>query len=244
MEQANTNTPVIQPQYYPVQNMVVPTPMQQESWTLKEKLVYSLIGLVVVGGTIFVARKMVLNRKADKEANKSFDDGSDATYATQIKMAFENDGWPGTNTNALRTVLRQISSKDELKAVAKSYENHYHQNMYDDMKSELQSTEYNEMLQILAAKPQKKGTVSQVVAYEAWAKRMKAAFDKVYGPFPGTDSDAIVAVFNEIPTQAVFVQVAARYKMMYGTNMLDDLKSESEFGQYDNWMKIITSKPQ
>jgi hypothetical protein len=32
------------------------------------------------------------------------------------------------------------------------------------------------------------------------------------------------------------------YKKAYGTSMLDDLKSESEFGQYEEWMKIITAK--
>lgn len=73
---------------------------------------------------------------------------------------------------------------------------------------------------------------------------MKAAFDKTYGFLPGTDENAIVAVFNEIPNQAAFVQVTAAYKQLYATNMLDDLKSESEFGQYGDWMKIITSKPQ
>ncbi len=117
-------------------------------------------------------------------------------------------------------------------------------NLLDDMSSELQTTEYSEMMQIMDAKPKKKEAVAPSVAYKAWAKRMKAAFDKTYGFLPGTDGDAIVAVFNEIPNQAAFVQVADAYKKLYGTNMLDDLKSEGEFGQYDDWMKIITSKPQ
>jgi hypothetical protein len=112
------------------------------------------------------------------------------------------------------------------------------------MSSELQTTEYNEMMQIMDAKPKKKEQVDQSIAYEAWAKRLKAAFDKTYGFLPGTDSDAIVAVFTEIPNQAAFVQVSAAYKKLYTTNLLDDLKSESEFGQYGDWMKIITSKPQ
>jgi hypothetical protein len=242
MEQVIPYSQAMQTGSFPAPENALPA-VTQDSWTLKEKLVYSLIGFVVVGGTIWAVRRMVLKRIADKEANKSFEDGTPATYATQIKMAFENDGWPGTNTEALRTALQQISSKEEFAKVRDSYKSHYHANMLDDMKSELQSTEYNEMLQILAAKPDKKGQVSSELVYRAWAKRMKAAFDKSYGPFPGTDGDAIVAVFTEIPTQGAFVQVAARYKMMYGSNMLDDLKSESEFGQYDTWMKIITTKP-
>ena len=245
MQNAITTYPqAIQPTWMPMPNVAFPTPQQQETWTLKEKLIYSLIGLVVVGGTIYIARKMILNRVSNNEENKSFDDGSTATYAKQIKMAYENDGWPGTDTNALRTILREIPSKDEFTKVTKSYQKLYNSNLIKDMSSELQSTEYNEMMEILAAKPQKKGQVNPNIAYEAWAKRMKAAFDKTYGFLPGTDADAIVAVFNEIPNQAAFVQVAAAYKKLYGTNMLDDLKSESEFGQYGDWMKIITSKPQ
>ncbi len=223
--------------------VVAPTQQQQETWTLKEKLIYSLIGIVVVGGTLYIARKIILNRISNKEEDKTFDDGSAATIAKQIKMAFENDGWPGTDTPALRTSLQQINSKDEFNKVMKSYQKLYNSNLLKDMSDELQTTEYNEMLQIIAAKPKKKGQVPSTVAYEAWAKRMKAAFDKTYGFLPGTDENAIVAVFNEIPTQGAFVQVALAYKKLYGTNMLDDLKSESEFGQYSDWMQIITSKP-
>lgn len=240
--------PYIQPSQPGNINTSVPTPViapsqqQQETWTLKEKLIYSLIGIVVVGGTLYIARKIILNRISNNEENKTLDDGSSATYAKQIKMAFENDGWPGTDTPALRTALQQISSRDEFNKVMKSYQKLYTSNLLKDMSDELQSTEYNEMLQIIAAKPLKKGQVPTSVAYEAWAKRMKAAFDKTYGFLPGTDENAIVAVFNEIPTQTVFIQVALAYKKLYGTNMLEDLKSESEFGQYDDWMKIITSK--
>lgn len=222
--------------------VIAPSQSQQETWTLKEKLIYSLIGIVVVGGTMYIARKIILSRISDKEENKTFDDGSSATTAKQIKMAFENDGWLGTDTPALRITLRQISSKDEFNKVMKSYQKLYNSNLLKDMSDELQSTEYNEMLQILAAKPQKKGQVTSSVAYDAWAKRLKAAFDKSYGFLPGTDENAIVAVFNEIPTQSAFIQVALSYKKMYGTNMLEDLNSESEFGQYADWMKIITSK--
>ena len=250
MQNAVTTYPqAMQPTWMPMPNVAFPTPQQQETWTLKEKLIYSLIGLVVVGGTIYIARKMILNRVANKEENKTFDDGSNATYAKQIKMAFENDGWPGTDTNALRNTLREIPSQNDFDKVKKSYEKLYstptHKaNLLTDLSSELQTTEYNEMMQIVDAKPMKKGQVAPSIAYKAWAKRMKAAFDKTYGFLPGTDGDAIVAVFNEIPNQAAFVQVAAAYKQLYGTNMLDDLKSESEFGQYGDWMKIITSKPQ
>jgi hypothetical protein len=230
-----------QPQTVPVQ-AVQPTQQDKETWTLKEKILFSLLGVVVVGGTIYIGRKVILNKIANKEENKSFEDGTSATSAKQIKMAFENDGWPGTDTESLRSTLREIPSKEEFAKVVKSYQKLYNGNLIKDMSDELQSTEYNEMLQILAAKPDKKGQAPSPIAYTAWAKRMKAAFDKEYGFFGGTDAEAIIAVFNEIPTQTAFVKVAVEYKRLYGTNMLEDMKSESEFGQYDDWMKIITAK--
>jgi hypothetical protein len=216
--------------------------LKERGMSVKEKLIYSAIGLAVLGGGVYFGRKLILNKVANKEENQSFEDGSSATIAKQIKMAFDNDGWWGTNTTALRNALRQISSKDEFAKVQKSYQKLYNSNLLKDMSDELQSTEYNEMLQIIAGKPTKKGQTPTVNAYDAWAKRLKAAFDKVYGFLPGTDADAVVAVFNEIPTQTAFIQTAVSYKKLYGTNMLEDMQSEAEFGQYADWMKIITVK--
>lgn len=224
------------------QQVTFPASEPKEVWTVKEKILYSLLGMVVVGGTVYLGRKIILSTIAGKEENKSFEDGSSATNAKQIKMAFENDEWPGTNTALLRETLRQVSSREEFAKIVKSYQKLYNANLLKDMSDELQSTEYNEMLQILAAKPEKKGQVPTNVAYSAWAKRMKAAFDKSYGFLPGTDSEAVIAVFNEIPSQKAFIQVAVAYHSLYGTNMLEDLNSEGEFGQYQEWMKIITAK--
>jgi len=218
------------------------TAPKEQGMSVKEKIIYSAIGLAVLGGGVYFGRKLILNKVANKEENQSFEDGSSVTIAKQIKMAFENDGWFGTNTTALRNALRQISSKDEFAKVQKSYQKLYNSNLLKDMADELQSTEYNEMLQIIAGKPTKKGQAPTVNAYDAWAKRLKAAFDKSYGFLPGTDGDAVVAVFNEIPTQTAFIQTAVSFKKLYGTNMLDDMKAEAEFGQYVEWMKIITTK--
>lgn len=232
----------------PVQAYVVATTQQPtEAWTLKEKIVYSLLGLVGVGGSIWLGRKIILNRAANKEQKNSFEDGTSATIAKQIKMAFENDGWWGTNVTALRQTLTSVASKDDWNKVLKSYEMLYSTptakaNLLKDMSDELQSTEYNEMMQIIDAKPQKKGQASAINQYRAWAKRLKAAFDKQYGFLPGTDDVAITTTLNEIPTQAAFIQMGVEYKRLYGTNVMDDLKAESEFGQYDDWMTIIFQK--
>lgn len=237
--QANQTTQTTQP--VPIQKTETTT-QPKETWTLKERIVYSLLGLVGVGGTIWLGRKIILNARANKEQNKTFEDGTPATIAKQIKMAFENDGWPGTDTKALRQVLVSIQSQDDWNKVVKSYEKLFNRNLLKDLSDELQSTEYNEMLQIIDAKPLKRGQAPTGNQYRAWAKRMKAAFDKSYGFLPGTDEAALVATLNEIPTQAAFIQVGVEYHRLYGTNMIEDMKSESEFGQYDDWMLIIVQK--
>jgi hypothetical protein len=132
--------------------------------------------------------------------------------------------------------------------VANSYQKLYSTPLYKDMSDELQSTEYNEMLAIIEAKPDridKKGKNPPVITakhYEEWAKRLKAAFDKTYGPFPGTDEEAVKAVFTEMPTQSAFIETAKAYYKLYNSNMLDDLKDE--MNDWQDYMKIITSKPQ
>jgi len=219
----------------------------EQGFTLKEKIQYSLLGIVVVGGAFLIGRNIVKKAEAKHEQKKTLDDGSAPTYAKQIKMAFQNDGWPGTNKDALRQAIRDIPSKSEFRKVMTSYQKLYNSSLLGDMQKELKSTEYDEMLYIVSAKPEtynpNKPQPLTTEQLDAWAKRLKAAFDITYGPFPGTDEQAIKAVFLEIPTQAVFSQVGVVYKSIYGNDLITDLKSELEFWEYDPMMQIINNKP-
>lgn len=216
--------------------------LKDESWTLKEKVVYGLLAAVGVGGSIYIGRKLILNAISSKEELKSFEDGTPATIAKQIKMAFENDGWWGTNTVALRAALISVVSQEDWDKIIKSYQKQYNSNLIHDLSDELQSTELNEMMQIINSKPLKKGQAPQVNQFRAWAKRLKASFDKDYGFLPGTDSVAVKVTLEEIPTQSAFIKVGVEYKTLYGTNILDDLKGEAEFRQYNEWLQIIVKK--
>jgi hypothetical protein len=213
--------------------------------TLKEKILYSLLGIGMVGGGIFFGRKLVVKGIANREEKKSFEDGSSATYAKQLKMAFDNDGWWGTDIEKVRSTFREIPSKQVFQSVQDSYKKLYTTNLISDLSNELQTTEYNEMLQIIAQKPDKTGgkPISSTVKYEAWAKRLKTAFDKSYGFLPGTDENAIKAVFTEIPTQKDFTMTGVAYLKLYGTNLITALKSELELWEFNDYMKIIFAKP-
>lgn len=220
-----------------------------DEFTLKEKIGYTLLGIVVIGGSFLIGRKLVKQAKANNEEKKTYEEGNAATYAKQIKMAFENDNWFGwgTDENALRQVIRKIPSKDEFRNVITSYERLYNSSLMRDMKEELQTSEYNEMLAIIAAKPDRisAGTkpILSAINYLSWARRLKDAFDITYGPIPGTDEDAIKAVFMEIPTQADFQKVANAYRQEYARDLMSDLKSELEFWEFTPMMNLIYAKP-
>jgi hypothetical protein len=220
-----------------------------DEFTLKEKLTYGIIGLVAIGGSFFIGRSIIRKARATTEEKKTYQEGNPATYAKQIKMAFENDMWWGwgTDEEALRKTIQAIPSKEEFKKVITSYQKLYARSMMADMQDELTSTEYNEMLAIIASKPEQGTSAivahSTVLQYEAWAKRLRAAFEITYWMFPGTDEDAIKAVFLEMQTQADFWNTAQVYQKLYGDNLVNDLKSELEFWEYDGMMQLVLKKP-
>ena len=164
-------------------------------------------------------------------------------------MAFEKDnyfGW-GTDESAIRELIRKIPSKDEFKKVINSYQKLYARSLMLDLKEEMTTTEYSEMLAIVAGKPDsitKNGVpIIGTQQYISWAKRLKAAFNITYWFVPGTDELAIKAVFMEIPTQADFQRVAQAYQKEYGNDLISDLKSELEFWEHSSMMDIINKKP-
>lgn len=97
------------------------------------------------------------------EENNSVEDGDIASYAKSIKMAFDNDGWWGTDEQALRTTLISIPSKQTFNSVAKSYQRLYNKSLMADMQSELNVSEYNEMVSIINGKAENAN--SKVVNY-------------------------------------------------------------------------------
>lgn len=214
--------------------------------TVREKIQYSLLGVLVLGGAVMLGRSIVKKATASNEQRKTYTEGNTATYAKQIKMAFDNDGWWGTDKDVLRQVIRVIPSKAEFRKVMTSYQKQYGRNLLADMQGELKTTEYNEILAIISTKPEHgEETVNEVTAekLQSWAKRVRAAFEISYGPFPGTDEPAIRAVFLEIPTQEAYRKMATVYQSMYGNSFTDDLRSELEFWEYAPMMQLISGKP-
>jgi hypothetical protein len=226
--------------------MAQPSTNNQDAFSTREKIQYTLLGVLVLGGSFLLGRRLVRDIRSNSEQKKTFDDTSAPGFAQQLKMAFENDnyfGW-GTDEQAIRKIIRAVPTKDEFKRIINSYQKLYARSLMADLKEELTSTEYNEMLAIIAAKPEKSGGAPDVAArHLSWAKRLKAAFDTTYWSLPGTDEEAIKAVFMEIPSQQDFTEMARVYQKTYGNELTRDLKSELELWEYGPMMAIITKKP-
>jgi hypothetical protein len=116
---------------------------QQKGMSNREIILYSMGSILLVGGTFFVGRKLVRDAFKKHEENNSVEDGSIASFAKSIKMAFDNDGWAGTDEEALRKILIQIPSIQAFNSVVKSYQKLYNKSLMTDMESELNVSEYN-----------------------------------------------------------------------------------------------------
>ena len=222
---------------------------EHDEFTIEDKIKYGILGLVVIGGSFFIGRSLIRKAKATSEEKKTYEDGSPATYAKQIRMAFENDMWWrwGTDEEALRKVIVAVPSKEELRKTISSYQKLYARSMMADIQDELTTSEYKEMLAIIAGKPESGNASGQIqislLQYQSWAKRLRSAFEIAYWFVPGTDEDAVKSVFLEIPTQIAFLETAKAYQSLYGDDLIVDLKSELEFYEYGPMMEIIMKKP-
>lgn len=219
----------------------IPLSHQDNGW--KQTVLYVALGAVVVGGVGYLGYKVYRNFVSGREDAKALDTDGVSLVAKRIKMAFDNDGYWGTDEIALREILRNVKSQEEWVAIGTSYRRHYGEELMAHMEDELTSTELAEMTAIINSKPNEGGATDPTRQYENWAKRINAAVNVSYGWLPGTDENAIKAVFTEIPTQSAFVKVGTEYARLYSENMTDDLKGDLYFLDYAEMMKIILAKP-
>lgn len=200
----------------------------------------SVVALIVIK---FASHK-IRNVIANNAENNSFGESNHATWAKQLKMAFDNDGWWGTDESAIRRVLIAVPSKEDFLKVQSQYRKLYKgRNLIEDMTDELKTTEYNEMLAILRSKPEKaKDAVSgRIYDPHGWATRLYNAMSIYYaGVIPGTDEEAILTVFSEIKTKQEFEDTKEAYQSMYATSLEDDLDGDLDWSM--DWRAIINQK--
>jgi hypothetical protein len=127
---------------------------EQKIQNLKTVVIYSTLGVGTATGLFFLARHFYKKTRANLSEKRSLEEGDPATFAKQLKMAFENDnyfGW-GTNWNVVKQVFLGIQSKNMYAKVQREYFNLYSKSLNADLEDELSSDEYNELIRILNAK--------------------------------------------------------------------------------------------
>lgn len=226
---------------------------EQQSWwnSLTEGQRKTIVSFSIALGisiVAFIAIKFASNKIRNVIANNvesnSFGESNHATWAKQLKMAFDNDGWWGTDEGAIRRVLLSVPSKEDFTKIQSQYKKLYKgRNLIEDMTDELKTTEYNEMLAILQSKPDKArdATGGRIYDPHGWATRLYNAMSIYYAGFiPGTDEEAITTVFNEIQSQKEFEDTKDAYQSMYGSSLETDLDGDLEWSM--DWRAIINGK--
>lgn len=226
---------------------------QSENWLTpddKRILKYAAYagGTVIIGGVVFfTARHFYRKNRANKAETQSLNDGTPENFAKRIKMAFDNDGFWGTDVEALRKVFTEIPSQEEFSKVVSKYEaitKGAKGSFYKDLTEELTTSEYYEMQSILKGKPTKKGAkpVFDWNAAYALSHRIKAAFDYTILGMPSTDKGALESALRQIPSLYAFAMVKVVYKKEYGHEIETDLDSELDVFDF-SWKDIVYKKP-
>lgn len=205
-------------------------------------------GLIATAGVIgtgvagyFLWRTFV----SKNEERHAFDTESPTYYAKQIKQGLVNNNWPGADTDTIRKAVIAIPDKKFMRKVDDSYNRLYGERMGTALQNGLKTTEYNEMMAILRAKPEKKGQGKEQVIYDpsGWAERLNSAVNYEWWGFGyGTDEEAIKAVIKEIPSQKAWEDVKDYYRSEYQTEVEDDLDDDLDSDDYD-FRDAIAKKP-
>jgi hypothetical protein len=225
---------------------------EKQSWwnNLTEKQRQTIVSFALVLGISVVsliaikfAHGQYQNIVANRAENNSFGNDEPTTWAKQFKMAFLNNGWWGTDEEAVRQTLIEIPSKEDFRKVQTAYRKLYKgENLIEKLTDELKSTEFNEMLAILQSKPERaKDAGAKIYDPHNWAKRLYNAMSIYYmGIIPGTDEGAIRAVFGEIPSQKAFEDTEQAYQTLYNTSLEEDLDGDLNWSM--DWREIINEK--
>ena len=240
------------------ERIIMTPPVEKQSWwqslnPKQRKLISNIaIGLgisIVAAAMIYFGMKVYQKQVAEREKNKSFGGDIHATWANQIYNALNNNGiYLGTDVVSLRKTFREIPSLQDFDKVQKSYRLQFNgASLPDDLRGDLSTTEYDEMMAIKNAKPEKARDASkEATIYDphGWAVRLNAAFSyRTWGLFWGTDADAVTAVFLEIPTKQAFLDTAQTYQDEFGVSLQDDMAGDLSSSEIDKYMGMIQQKP-
>ena len=123
--------------------------------SIGDQLTTALIATGAGLGVFLGIRAVVRNFKKGIREQRALKEGNPASYATLLKMSFDNDnafGW-GTNEELLVSVLESIPSQRVFAKVQRAYRDLHNSHLSADLKSELDADEYARALNIINNKP-------------------------------------------------------------------------------------------
>ncbi|HEY9008094.1 MAG TPA: hypothetical protein VIM75_18260 [Ohtaekwangia sp.] len=127
----------------------------QKIQNLKTRVIYSALGIGTATGLLLLMRHFYRRWQANRTEKHSLEEGAPAMYATQLKMAFDND-MPyglGTDEEAVIKVFESLPSKQMYKRVQEAYSRmNDGRNLNADLKDELDSKDLNKVMRILNSK--------------------------------------------------------------------------------------------
>lgn len=219
-------------------------PQETPGLSMKQAVGYTLLAGAAIGVVVYVAKKSIKERKADKADQKSFKEGTAESTAKDIHMALHNGGMPGGDMPKLRLLISGIKSQEEMTEIATAFTAQYDKELFRSMEDILQASEYMELRAIKDSKPEKKGQkVTGEVLYKQWAKRFKSAFEYKYLMFDAVNVEGLKTTMKDIPTQRAFVNVGVEFFKAYKIHLLDLLRDKLHDWDYYPVLKLLTDKP-
>jgi hypothetical protein len=126
----------------------------QKLQNLKTRVIYSALGVGTATGAVLLVRHFYKKWQTNRTEKHSLQEGDPATYAKQLKMAFDNDlpFGMGTDEAAIIKVFEELPSKKSYERVQQAYFRLYTRSLNADLEDELSSEDYNNLIRILNAK--------------------------------------------------------------------------------------------
>lgn len=125
----------------------------QQSSPVKWKVIGWTLGFIGFGTACYFGYRYFKNSQQGKVEDKSLSIGNPENYAMHLKKAFDNDGWPGTNNDAVFETFEEMPSYKAFLAMKKSYYKLTGKVFEHDLDDEMSLKELKKIEDILKKKP-------------------------------------------------------------------------------------------
>ena len=139
------------------------TTTKDNDWiaNIKTIAVYGIPVALTAGGIIYGANRYIKSTKQISASKDVLVFASPESFANQIRMAFENDYYPGTDEESVFDAFTKMPSQGFYQQVIAAYKNLFGSSFFlqlsnslpDDLKNELSSADYMKVASILHSKP-------------------------------------------------------------------------------------------